>query len=143
MNCAGSRSSLTEFCLGASYPLNEQIHFGSSIIYFDYSSFKEINRFGFLTGDKFIARDVALNVSAAGRIRRNFAWGVTLKYAFSKIDRFHAAAIAADFGVLFRSEFLNDLITGLAIRNLGQSLNAYYQEKESLPTVLSLSLSNG
>jgi hypothetical protein len=127
--------------LGASYPLNDQIHFGSSITYFDYGSFKRVDRFGSLTGDDFVARDAALSISAAGTIQRVFAWGVTAKYVYSEIDQFHATAAAADIGILFRSEFLDNLTAGLAVRNIGRSLDAYYQEKESLPASISFSLS--
>jgi hypothetical protein len=127
--------------LGGSYPLTSQMSLGGGIIYFDYGSFTKVDHFGDLTGNTFEARDLALSGSIAGIIRNSFSWGLTLKYVYSKIDLYSARAAAADVGVLYRAKFLDNLTIGMAVRNLGQSLDAYYQDKESLPTTLSFAFS--
>lgn len=126
--------------LGFNYPLNGYASLGGGLIYFDYGSFAEADRFGDLTGNTFAARDMAVSGTIAGSIRRSFAWGVTLKYAYSKIDHYSAGAAAADAGILYRAGFLDGLTAGIALRNLGQSLDAYYLAKESLPAALSFAL---
>lgn len=127
--------------LGGIYPLAGQISLGAGIIYFDYGSFTEADRFGDLSGNTFGARDLALNGSIAGTFLSSFAWGLTLKYIYSKIDVYSAGAVAADLGILYRISSLQNITLGLAVRNIGQSLDAYYQDKESLPTTLGFALS--
>lgn len=126
--------------LGFAYPLQDNISIGSGILYFDYGSFAEADRFGDLTGNTFAARDVALSGSIAGYLNRSFAWGLTLKYANSQIDPSSVSGLAADVGILYRAVFLNNLVAGITVRNLGKSPAAYYQMIESLPATLSFAL---
>jgi hypothetical protein len=65
---------------------------------------------------------------------------LTLKYANSQIDPYSVSGIAADVGILYRAVFLNNLVAGITVRNLGKSPAACYQMIESLPATLSFAL---
>jgi len=112
-----------------------------AIIYFDYGNFKETDEFAVSSGRKFGASDLALAVSLSNFLEDRFAYGVTLKYAYSNIDIFSASAIAFDFGLIYEAPFQDDLFIGFSMLNVGKSLSAFQSTKESLPLSINLGFS--
>jgi hypothetical protein len=109
-----------------------------SVIWLNYGSFDETDEFAQQTGRSYGAYDLALAVSYADILESYFSYGVTLKYVHSKIDTYTADALAFDFGLMYEAPFENNLFFGLSLLNVGQSLNAYIDTKESLPLSLRL-----
>jgi hypothetical protein len=127
--------------LAYAYPLKGLGSISGGIVYFDYGEFEEVNRFALATSRTFVSRDMSFLLSFAGQVDRIFSYGITMKYIYSQIDNYSSTAIAVDAGITYRMAYLDNLVIGLAARNLGKSLNAYDQIEESLPRNLSIGLS--
>jgi hypothetical protein len=112
-----------------------------AIIYFDYGNFDETDQFAVPTGRKFGASDLAFAVSLSNYLEDRFAYGVTLKYAHSKIDVFSASAFAFDFGLIYEASFEDDLFIGFSMLNVGSALSAFQSTKERLPLSINLGVS--
>ncbi len=111
-----------------------------AITYVDYGNFKATDEYAQETGS-FSANDVALSVSLGSHLSEQFSYGVTLKYAFSKIENVNASAVAFDFGLLYKAPFQEDLYFGFALQNVGQMVSYYNSTKESLPLSMRLGVS--
>jgi hypothetical protein len=127
--------------LAYAYPLKGLGSISGGLVYFDYGEFEEVNRFALATGRTFVSRDISFLLSFAGQVNRIFSYGITMKYIYSQIDSYSSAAIAVDAGITYRMEYLDNLVIGLAARNLGKSLSAYDQIEETLPRNISIGLS--
>jgi len=124
--------------VGYSQDLENIGRLSGAIIYFDYGSFNETDEFAEPTGRTFGASDIAFAVSLSNYFEDWLAYGVTLKYAHSSIDLYNASAFAMDFGLIYEAPFEDDLFLGVTILNLGQSLTAFQQTKESLPLTVNI-----
>jgi hypothetical protein len=109
-----------------------------SIIWLNYGDFDETNEFAQQTGRTYGAYDLAFAVSYADVLEEFFSYGVTAKYVHSKIDMYTADALALDFGLMYAAPFSEDLYFGLSLLNVGTSLSAFINTKESLPLSLRL-----
>ena len=98
--------------IGFSQEIENVGRLSGAIIYFDYGNFDETDEFAVATGRKFGAADFAFAVSLSNYLEDRFAYGVTLKYAHSKIDVFTASAFALDFGLIYEAPFQDDMYIG-------------------------------
>ena len=130
---------------GGSIGFSQQVEnvgrLSGAIIYFDYGNFAETDEFAVSTGRNFGAADLAFAVSLSDYLEDRFAYGVTLKYAHSKIDVFTASAFALDFGLIYEAPFQDDMFIGLSILNVGNTLSAFQSTKESLPLSINIGVS--
>ena len=101
--------------------------------YMNYGKFDRTNEFAELTGQSFTANDLALAVALSDTLGRNFSYGVTAKYIFSKIQDYTAGAVALDFGLLYEAPFEKDLFFAVVMTNLGTNFDYYADRQESLP----------
>lgn len=125
--------------LGFAQPLRNVGCLSLGIIYFDYGKIEEVNQYAIRTGREFESREIALAASFANRLGDHFSYGINLKYAYSTIDVYSAAAMAADVGLLIRLPYLN---LGFSLKNFGENIEPYEHMKEELPTNFTIGLSN-
>ena len=111
------------------------------MLYLDYGNFDEIDKYGTLTGRSFGAKDFAFAVSYAYRIDGSLAFGANLKYIYSSLGPYHAAAVATDLGILYQPPFIKGTSVGLAFLNSGHNFEPYHEIKEHLPFMLKLGIS--
>ncbi|MHB2150902.1 type IX secretion system protein PorQ [Calditrichota bacterium LG25] len=115
-----------------------------SITYLDYGQFDETDRFAVSTGNTFSANDIALAVTQADHLDQNFSYGITTKFAYSRIADYTATAWLFDFGLLYRATFESELYFAVTLQNLGWQLNSYSAAtniKEPMPTSLNVGVS--
>ncbi len=73
------------------------------------------------TGEFFSAGDIALGVTYARSLTDRFSIGFTGKYIRQQIWHMTASTIAADIGILFRTDF-DWLVIGVSVSNFGPKL---------------------
>ncbi len=112
---------------------------GLGVTYFNYGKFDRADEHGQKLGD-FGATDVLATASIARKLKENVDGGVSLKFLNSTIDAYSASALAADFGVLYHTGYLNwDMAAG--IYNVGFATSAFLKHKDDLPTTYRLGMS--
>lgn len=74
------------------------------------------------TGETFGAGNFALNVLAARQFTDRFSLGIGFKFIQEKLYQETASALAIDFGVLYKTAFLNNMVVGMSITNFGTDL---------------------
>ena len=77
---------------------------------------------GEITGERYDARDYAVNISVASRLTDNFSFGVTTKYINQRIWSEKATGFGFDVGVSFQTP-LEGLTMGSSISNFGSDLS--------------------
>lgn len=120
-------------------------YFAASVHYLDYGKMPHADEFGNLSGTSFTAKDICLHLTYARQLGPHFRVGATIKPIFSIYDSYNSFALGADVGGHFQTA---DSIfqMGLALRNIGWQLKAFYEEDfgqhtEMLPLNLELGLS--
>lgn len=103
----------------------------AGVVYLDYGSFEETDRFGDRAGAEFGAGDLAVSLGY-GRSTGNLAYGAALKFVYSSIENYSSSAAAADLGV---SYYFPDeqIVLAAGVLNLGTQLGSYAGIDESLP----------
>lgn len=77
---------------------------------------------GELTGERYDARDYAVNISVASRLTDSFSFGVTTKYINQRIWSEKATGFGFDVGVSFKTP-LEGLTMGSSISNFGSDMS--------------------
>ena len=119
-------------------------YFGVAIHYLDYGQMDYADEMGNLLGTTFTAKDMCLNLMYARQLGPLFRIGATLKPIFSVYERYTSFAMGADVGGHFQTaDSLFQM--GLALRNVGWQLKAFYEEDfgqhtEMLPLNLELGM---
>lgn len=103
----------------------------AGIVYMDYGSFEETDRFGDRTGREFGAGDLAVTFGY-GRAAGNLSYGAALKFIYSSIEDYSSAAAAADLGVSYHFPE-QQLVLAAGVLNLGTQLGTYAGIDEDLP----------
>jgi long-subunit fatty acid transport protein len=106
-------------------------YFGAGIRYFNYGTFDKYDE-TFTNLGTFSANDLALTLSYANYITKNFSYGVSGKFIYSNIDTYHSTGVAADLGLLYQIPETKWNF-GLSLLNLGTQLSSYSGTRESLP----------
>ncbi len=73
-------------------------------------------------GETFEAGSFSLALIAARKFTDRFSVGLSLKYVHEQLYQETASALAFDFGVLFKTQFLNDMTLGMSITNFGTKM---------------------
>ena len=120
-------------------------YFGAAVHYLDYGQMEYADEFGNLLGATFTAKDICVNLMYARQLGPQFRVGATLKPIFSVYERYTSFALGADIGGHFQTAD-STFQMGLALRNIGWQLKAFYEEDfgqhtEMLPINLELGLS--
>lgn len=120
-------------------------YFAVGVHYLDYGKMDYADEMGNLLGATFGAKDICINLMYARQLGPLFRIGATLKPIFSIYESYTSFAMGADVGGHFQTA---DSIfqMGLALRNVGWQLKAFYEEDfgqhtEMLPLNLELGLS--
>ncbi len=108
------------------------------LVYMDYGSFNETNEFAVETGNTFSANEMAIGIGLSDFLDKHWAYGVNLKYVYSRIADFNASAVAFDFGLIYTVPFQDNLHVALSIINVGNNFEYYGDRKESLPLSMRL-----
>jgi hypothetical protein len=100
---------------------------------------------GNLLGTTFSAKDICVDLTYARQLGPMFRVGATLKPIFSIYESYSSFALGADVGAHFQTAD-STFHMGLALRNIGWQLKAFYEEDfgqhtEMLPLNLELGLS--
>jgi len=106
------------------------------LIYFSYGDFDETNEFGEETGRQFSASEFAMAVSMANVLGEGFDYGINLKFIYSSLESFNASAVAVDAGLIYTISQLENLQLGLAVSNLGFTIDNYTSTEEKMPLYL-------
>ncbi len=69
------------------------------------------------------SKDVSENISA----------GAEIKFLYSSVDEYNAAALAFGAGFIYHFTDIDGLSAGFSVENLGMTLKAYDEEKDPLP----------
>ncbi len=113
--------------------------FGGAIKYINYGTFTQADEFGNKTGE-FGAGEVAFYVGYANLLDNNFAYGVNVKFIYSKIADRSSTAAAFDVGLHYSiPSNLTDI--GFSILNAGAQISSYYSTSENLPLDIVLGVS--
>ena len=120
-------------------------YFSAAIHYLDYGQMKYADEFGNLLGTTFTAKDICVNLTYARQLGPQSRIGATLKPIFSVYEQYTSFALGADIGGHFQTAD-STFHMGLALRNIGWQLKAFYEEDfgqhtEMLPLNLELGLS--
>jgi len=111
------------------------------LIYMDYGEFDETDENANPIGGTFSANEMALGVGISNHLDQNIAYGVNLKYAFSKIHDYNASAVAIDFGLMYVAPFQDNLNFAISVLNVGTNFEYYADTKETLPLNLRVGFS--
>jgi hypothetical protein len=105
--------------------------FSAGIVYLDYGSFDETDRFGERTGNQFGASDLSFNLGY-GNTFGHFHYGVAVKLVHSYIEDYSSTATAFDAGVsyYFPDE---EIVLAAGFQNLGTQISSFAGIDESLP----------
>ena len=119
-------------------------YFGVGVHYLDYGKMDYADESGNLLGTTFGAKDICVNLMYARQLGPQFRVGATLKPIFSVYERYTSFAMGADIGGHFQTAD-SSFHMGLALRNVGWQLKAFYEEDfgqhtEMLPLNLELGL---
>ena len=122
----------------------KEYYFAAGIHYLDYGQMAYADEFGNLLGTTFTAKDICVNLMYARQLGPQFRVGATLKPIFSVYEQYNSFALGTDIGGHFQSED-STFQMGLALRNIGWQLKAFYEEDygqhtEMLPLNLELGL---
>lgn len=118
-------------------------YFAVGIHYLDYGQMQYADENGNLTGGTFTAKDICINAMYARQLGPYFTVGVTLKPIYSIYEAYHSFALGADVGGHYRTPD-SSLHVGLALRNIGWQMKAFYSEEEGQHTeMLPLNLEMG
>ena len=128
--------------IGYTCPMAGWGNMSIGIVYLDYGSFEEIDKYGIMTGQEYIARDVAMAVSYAYRIDGQLAFGMNLKYIHSSLGQYHAAALSSDLGILYSPSFIKGMSVGMALLNSGHNFQPYDKKTEHLPLNLKIGIAH-
>jgi hypothetical protein len=115
------------------YPLSDHRILAGSLAYLSYGNIDETDVTGVKTGS-FTPMDFSLGVSYAASSSYGIRYGISGKYIRSQIQQFTSDAVCFDAGMMVRIE-KQMMNIGFTIRNLGQTLTAYRDQKEKLPLV--------
>ncbi|MBE0645145.1 MAG: type IX secretion system protein PorQ [Bacteroidetes bacterium] len=105
--------------------------FSAGIVFLDYGSFEETDKFGDRTGKEFGASDLALSLGY-GNAAGNLHYGAALKIIHSSIEEFSSTGLAVDAGI---SYYIPDqqMVLAAGVQNAGMQVSAFGDEDESLP----------
>lgn len=120
-------------------------YFAVGVHYLDYGKMAYADEFGNLLGTTFTAKDICVNLMYARQLGPLFRVGATFKPIFSVYESYTSFALGADIGGHFQTAD-STFQMGLALRNIGWQLKAFYEEDygqhtEMLPLNLELGLS--
>ncbi|HTY59550.1 MAG TPA: PorV/PorQ family protein [Bacteroidota bacterium] len=104
---------------------------GAGIVYTNYGSFDAKDELGNPLGT-FSASDLAFSAGYSGTFEENLYYGGAVKFIYSSIAGYHASAVAADAGILYRIPE-SRLTLGASIRNMGRETSTYAGVNEPLP----------
>ena len=119
-------------------------YFAVGLHYLDYGSMQYADENGNLTGGKFGARDILIDVMYARQLHPCWKIGVTLKPVYSIYESYSSFAIGADVGAHFQTPD-SSFQMGLVLQNIGWQLKGFYSQEggsnhEMLPLNLQLGL---
>ena len=119
-------------------------YFAVGLHYLDYGSMQYADENGNLTGGKFGARDILIDVMYARQLHPCWKVGVTLKPVYSIYESYTSFALGADVGAHFQTPD-SSFQMGLVLQNIGWQLKGFYSEEggsnhELLPLNLQLGL---
>ena len=107
--------------------------------YVNYGSFTKFDE-GYNEVGTFSANDLALTLAYSNYFSDNFSYGVGVSLIYSSIDEYNSAAVATDWGLLYRFPNLQ-MSVGASLLNLGTQLSSYNNSKENLPVNLKIGIS--
>lgn len=119
-------------------------YFAVGVHYLDYGTMKYADEYGNITGGKFGARDILIDVMYARQLHPCWKVGVTLKPVYSIYESYSSFAIGADVGAHFQTPD-STFQMGLVLANIGWQLKGFYSAEggsnhEMLPLNLQLGL---
>ena len=119
-------------------------YFAVGIHYLDYGRMQYADENGNLTGGKFGARDILIDIMYARQLHPCWKIGITLKPVYSIYESYSSFAIGADVGAHFQTRD-STFQMGLVLANIGWQLKGFYSEEggsnhEILPLNLQLGL---
>jgi hypothetical protein len=105
--------------------------FSAGIVYLDWGSMEETDKFSNRTGREFGASDLALSLGY-GNMTGNLHYGAAIKIIHSAIENYSSTAFAVDAGISYS---IPDQLMMLAasVQNAGTQLSAFSGVDESLP----------
>jgi hypothetical protein len=105
--------------------------FSAGIVYLDYGSFEETDKFGDRTGKEFGASDLALSLGYGNR-SGDFHYGAAIKIIHSSIEEYSSSGLALDAGVSYYIPE-QQMVLAAGVQNAGMQVGAFGDEDESLP----------
>ncbi|HEX7366698.1 MAG TPA: type IX secretion system protein PorQ [Pelobium sp.] len=110
------------------------------LMFINYGNFEEYDATATPTGGKFTAGDYLLNLGYSKNWKNKIYYGANAKLIYGSYDIYNSFAIATDLSLTFK-DTLNNLAAGIMLKNIGYQLNAFDQQRESLPFQIAVSLS--
>jgi len=104
---------------------------GSSLFYMDYGTFTRTDEQDNEMGH-FSAGAAVITVAASTQLNKQWLIGGSLKYLYSKIDRYHSDAVVFDAGVMYYIP-VHQLYVGAGIFNYGMVRSPFIETKDELP----------
>lgn len=104
---------------------------GVGVVYLNYGSFEETDRFGDRTGREFGAGELAVNFGY-GRKSGDLHYGATVKFIHAAYEEYSSSAAGLDLGIAYHFPDEQLVLAG-AVTNLGTQLSTFAGVDESLP----------
>ncbi|MFA6235278.1 MAG: type IX secretion system protein PorQ, partial [Bacteroidota bacterium] len=105
--------------------------FSAGIVYLDYGSMEETDKFSNRTGKEFGASDLALSLGY-GNMLGNLHYGAAVKIIHSAIEEYSSTALALDAGVSYAIPD-QQMVLAASVQNAGTQLSTFGTDDESLP----------
>ena len=114
----------------------ERSAYGIGATYINYGSFKEMTIDNEQLG-AFSVQDIGIHAFFSYDLSELWRGGLSMKALYSTIADYYSFGLAVDAGLsYFNAE--NDFSVGIALKNIGAQLKAYYDERQQIPWDLQL-----
>jgi hypothetical protein len=117
----------------------EKSAWGAGASFISYGNFKQTNPEMQIEGE-FSVQDISLNAFYSHDLSEKWRGGVSLKFLYSSIERYSSIGLAVDAGLSYYDSNKN-FAFGLALKNAGAQLKAYYEDRYRLPCDIQLGMS--
>ena len=117
----------------------ERSSWGVGATYMNYGSLKEMTFYNEQIG-AFSVQDMGLHVFYSYDLSEKWRGGLSMKALYSTLAEYYSFGLAVDAGLSY-FDMERDLSIGIALKNVGAQMRAYYDERQRIPWDFQLGMS--
>ncbi|MDR1356348.1 MAG: type IX secretion system protein PorQ [Tannerellaceae bacterium] len=111
--------------------LGENGTWGAGASFISYGKFKQTTEEKLIAGE-FSVEDISLNAMYSHNLSERWRGGLAIKFLYSSLESYTSYGLAVDAGLSYYDPE-RELSFGLALKNAGAQLKAYYDKRQALP----------